>query len=122
MEKRTLTCIGCPMGCQVTVDMQGGEILSVSGYTCKRGERYARREVVSPTRVLTTTLPVEGGACPSVAVKTAGEVPKSLLQDCVRALSGITVKAPVAIGDTLVHDILGTGIDIVAASAVPEIN
>ena len=120
MEKCTLTCIGCPMGCQVTVEMEAQEILSVSGYTCKRGERYARREVIAPTRVLTTTLPVEGGLCPSVAVKTAGEVPKPLLRDCVRALAGITVKAPVAIGDILLRDICGTGVDIVAAASVDK--
>ena len=55
MDTRILTCIGCPMGCQVTVVLEGSEIKSISGYTCKRGERYAAREVTDPTRVLTTT-------------------------------------------------------------------
>ena len=47
MEKRELTCIGCPLGCAVTVEMEGGEILKITGNTCKRGEEYARKEVTN---------------------------------------------------------------------------
>ena len=36
MEKRELTCIVCPLGCAVTVEMEGTEILSITGHTCKR--------------------------------------------------------------------------------------
>ena len=45
MEIRNLTCISCPMGCSVTVEMNGNEVVSVSGNTCRRGEVYARKEV-----------------------------------------------------------------------------
>ena len=34
MEKKELTCIGCPMGCQITVELETGEIKSVTGNTC----------------------------------------------------------------------------------------
>ena len=50
MDKRTLTCIGCPLGCTVEVTTENGQILSVTGNTCKRGEDYARKEVTNPTR------------------------------------------------------------------------
>ena len=44
MEERKLTCIGCPMGCPLVVTMDGGEVVSVTGNTCKRGEIYGRKE------------------------------------------------------------------------------
>ena len=47
---RELTCIGCPMGCPLTVTMEAGEVISVTGNTCKRGDIYARKEVTNPTR------------------------------------------------------------------------
>ena len=53
MKERMLTCIGCPMGCQLTVTMEGNEILSVEGNTCPRGDIYARKEVTNPTRIVT---------------------------------------------------------------------
>lgn len=61
MDKRTLTCIGCPLGCTVEVTTENGQILSVTGNTCKRGEDYARKEVTNPTRIVTTTVRVSGG-------------------------------------------------------------
>ena len=57
MEKRELICIGCPMGCPLVVELDGAEIVSVSGYTCKRGDVYARKEVTNPTRIVTSTGP-----------------------------------------------------------------
>jgi len=117
-KTRNLICIGCPMGCQLTVTMQEGSVTSVAGNTCKRGDDYARREVISPTRVFSTTLPVLGGNRPTVPVKTAGEVPKPMVLQCARALHGITLNAPVAAGDVVVCNILGTGVDIIAVADV----
>ena len=51
MEERKLTCIGCPMGCPLTVVMNGKEVVGVTGNTCKRGDVYARKEVTNPTRI-----------------------------------------------------------------------
>ena len=61
MEKRDLTCIGCPLGCQITVTMENGEVTDVKGNTCPRGDKYAREEVTNPTRVVTSIVKVEGG-------------------------------------------------------------
>ena len=58
---RELTCIGCPMGCPLTVTMEAGEVISVTGNTCKRGDIYARKEVTNPTRIVTSTVRVTGG-------------------------------------------------------------
>lgn len=114
MEKRELICIGCPMGCPLTVELDQGQVTSVAGHTCKRGEVYARKEVTNPTRIVTSTVKVEGGRVDMVSVKTREDIPKDKIFACVKALKGITVKAPVHIGDVILSDVAGTGVDIVA--------
>lgn len=118
MEKRELICIGCPMGCPVTVELDGGEIASVTGYTCKRGDVYARKEVTNPTRIVTSTVKVAGGAADMVSVKTRDDVPKGKIFECVQALKGVTIQAPVHIGDVVVANVAGTGVDIIATKGV----
>ena len=70
MEQRILTCIGCPLGCLVTVELENGEVVSVTGNTCKRGDDYVKKEVTAPTRIVTSTVKVTGGNVPTVSVKT----------------------------------------------------
>lgn len=118
MEERNLTCISCPMGCPLTVVMDQGEVVSVSGNTCKRGDIYARKEVTNPTRIVTSTVRVEGGSADMVSVKTKEDVPKGKIFECVRALKDVTVKAPVHIGDVIVPNVADTGVDIVATKEV----
>ena len=76
MEKRELTCICCPLGCQITATIQNGEVDEVSGNTCPRGAAYARTELLHPMRIVTTTVPVIGGTSCRVSVKTRQEIPK----------------------------------------------
>ena len=45
MEERKLTCIGCPMGCQLQVIIKDGIVEKVTGNTCKRGADYGKKEV-----------------------------------------------------------------------------
>ena len=118
MEIRKLTCISCPMGCQITVEMDGNEVVSVTGNTCKRGAVYARKEVTNPTRIVTSTVKVIGGKADMVAVKTKEDSPKGKIFDCVKALKGVEVEAPVHIGDVIIADAAGTGVDIVATKNV----
>lgn len=118
MEKRELICIGCPLGCMLTVEMDGNEVAGVSGNTCIRGDKYARKEVTNPTRIVTSTLAVEGGDKASVSVKTKEDIPKDKIFDCMKALKGVCVKAPVEIGDILVENVADTGVDIVATKQV----
>lgn len=118
MEIRTLTCISCPMGCPLTVEMDGDEIISVTGNTCKRGDVYARKEVTAPTRIVTSTVKVTNGSADMVSVKTKTDIPKDKIFDCVKCLKGVSVEAPVHIGDVIVPNAAGTGVDIVATKDV----
>ena len=119
MKKVNLICIGCPLGCPLEVEMAGEEVLTVSGNTCKNGEKYARKELTDPTRIVTSTVRVVGGTLAMVSVKTASDIPKGKIFDCVTALKAIDVPAPVAIGDVILENVCGTGVSIVATKNVP---
>lgn len=118
MEKRELTCIGCPLGCTVTVTMDGAEICDVTGNTCKRGEVYARKEVTNPTRIVTSTVNVVGGVSPTVSCKTAQDIPKSKIFAVTEALRGVKVNAPISIGDVVFTNVAGTGVDMIATKGI----
>lgn len=109
-----LVCIGCPLGCNLSVQMKGAEVVDVSGNTCKKGAEYARKEVTNPTRIVTSLVRVKNGNIAVVSVKTKEDIPKSKIDDCVKALKNVEVEAPIKIGDVLLSNVAGTGVDIVA--------
>ncbi len=121
MEKRELTCIGCPMGCQITVEMEDGNVLSVKGNTCAIGDKYARNEVTHPERTVTSTVVIVGGDKPRVSVKTKTNIPKDKIFDCMKEIDLVCVKAPVHIGDVIVKNVAGTGVDVVATREVAAV-
>ena len=120
MEVKNLTCINCPMGCALTVEMNGDEVVNVTGNTCNRGDVYARKEMTNPTRIVTSTVKVTGGKSDTVSVKTKEDIPKGKIFECIRELKNVTIQAPVQIGDVIVEDIADTGVDIVATRNVTE--
>lgn len=119
---KTMTCIVCPMGCQIDIELdEGKNILSIKGNTCKRGEAYVREEMSDPKRTLTSTVRITGAKYDVyLPVKTDGGIPKSKLFAAMEELSKITVKVPVKRGDVIVDDLLGTGVALVAGKTVEE--
>lgn len=115
---KKLTCIGCPLGCALTVEVEQDEVISVSGNTCPRGDAYARKEVTDPTRIVTSTVRVTGGSAPVVSCKTKADIPKGKMFDVTNALRNVTVAAPVHIGDVLLCNVAQTGVDVVATKNV----
>lgn len=119
MTTRNLTCIVCPKGCELTVTFGGaGEIEKIEGYTCKRGEEYARNECTHPVRTVTSTVKTESGR--TVAVKTASPIPKELIFDAMKEINAVRVPdtQAVEIGDVIIPDVCGTKISVVATSRV----
>ncbi len=121
MELRELVCIRCPIGCNLQVTMEDGKAIKVTGNSCNRGVEYGIKECTNPTRIVTTIVPVINGELPMVPVKTSGDIPKGMISDCLKALKGIKVEAPVKIGDLVLKDVAGTGIDIIATREVGRI-
>ncbi len=118
METRELTCINCPMGCQLTVTMDGDKIADISGYTCPRGKIYAEKEVTNPTRIVTSTVKVTGGVKERVACKTESDIPKDKIFDVMDAINSASVEAPVIIGETLIQNAADTGVAVIATANV----
>lgn len=114
---KELICIGCPIGCMMKVDVQGEEI-RVSGNGCKRGESYARNEILCPKRPIASTVALKNGAIRRLSVRTAGEVPKDSIFACMQEIHEICVSAPVRIGDVVLKNCAGTGVDIIATKNV----
>lgn len=114
MITKTITCITCPIGCEITVEGDGKTVASLKGAQCKRGETYAAAEYAHPERILTSLAKVDGAGVPLVAIRSAKPVPKDTLFQCMDVIRKIVLKAPVKAGDVVVPDICGTGVDMVA--------
>ena len=115
METKTLTCIKCPRGCQIEAMLKDGQVLCVSGNSCKRGEIYATSELTNPVRTVTTTVPVIGShAEKMVSVKTSQDVPKDMVLDVMAGVKPLVAYSPVNIGDVICENIAGTGADLIA--------
>lgn len=121
MEKREFVCIGCPLGCNVTVKLDGTEIKNITGNTCPRGADYVTKELTDPRRIVTSLVRVTDGELPVVSVKTASDIPKDKIRDCIRALKDVELPAPVQVGDVVLENVCGTGINVVATKTIERV-
>ena len=118
MTVKKLSCICCPAGCGICVEREGGQILSVTGNACPRGEDHVRTELTVPVRTLTTTVRVRGSGNPVVPVRTLGQIPRERMGECLAALHALVLEAPVAMGQRVLENVAGTGIPVVATRNV----
>ena len=112
-----ITCINCPVGCRMTVTVEDGKVVKVTGNTCKRGVAYAEQECVAPQRMVTAVVTVADRKTP-VSVKTRTPIPKVKIFECMKQLAATEIKAPVHMGDVVCADVCGTGVDIIATKNV----
>lgn len=119
--KQELICISCPIGCllEVTRDARGN--LTVTGNACKRGEIYGKKEVTAPTRTVTSTVAVLSGLAPLCAVRTQTDIPKDKIFACMEEIRKAVITAPVKIGDVILENVAGTGVNVVATSVVDAV-
>lgn len=122
-EEKTVSmiCVNCPVGCDIKVTVKDGEVTNVEGNTCPRALEFARKEIANPERVFATTVRVEGGKLPVCPVRSRGPVPKSRVFDISKEVARQTVKAPIEIGQVILADACGTGVDIVASRSLEAI-
>ena len=111
---KKLTCIICPMGCTVDAEIINGEVKSIKGHSCKRGEEYAKSECVNPVRTITTTIFAKGGKV--IPVKTDKPVPKEKIPDCMKEIKLTKVSLPISIGSVIIENIEGTGANVVTTN------
>ena len=114
-----VTCIRCPLGCAITVDVApDGAAVYREGASCARGREYAVAEVTAPVRSVATTINVSGCGEP-LSVKTADPIPKPLIADAVRAIKALRTELPVRAGDVILPDVCGTGVPAIATKSLP---
>jgi CxxC motif-containing protein len=113
-------CIGCPMGCRLEVDEnEAHEIVEVRGFSCKRGEAYAKQEHVEPKRMVTTTVAVTDGLWARLPVRTTAPVPKDRVAELCQQLHQLTISAPIERGEVVLANALGTEADVIASRSMP---
>ena len=119
--KKTITCIACPLGCDLVVEYaEGSDAVTVTGNKCERGEVYATEEILAPKRTVTATVSLLGGELPRLPVRTNASIKKELIPDLLNELYGLTVQAPVGAGDTILLNFRGSGIDVIATRRFPS--
>lgn len=121
LETKSMNCIVCPLGCKLTVELDNGKVLSVTGNACPRGEKYANEELTSPTRMLTSTVKINSAILPLLPVVSEKPLPKDKVMACAIELRNVTVNAPIKQGDVIVPNILNLGIDILASRSMDKI-
>lgn len=109
---KELICIVCPQGCRLRVDES--KDYAVTGNRCPRGEAYGHTELENPVRTITSTVAVRGAMYPRCPVKTSAPIPKALIFEAMRTLDGLVLDAPVHLGQVVVRNVCGTGVDFVA--------
>jgi CxxC motif-containing protein len=114
---KEIICIECPAGCRIGVDVEDSGAISVTGNKCEKGCAYARKEVTSPERMLTSTVKAEGLDLKRIPVKTDKPVPKGRIEDVMKIIRREKIKRPVKIGDVVVKNVLGLEVDIVVTKA-----
>jgi len=116
--KKEMICVGCPMGCYLSVDYVGETIRGVTGNRCRVGLEHAEKECFNPERTLTTTVNVQGGNLPLVSVRTSKPIPKNRIFEAMALLAKVEIEAPVKIGEEIIHNIFDTNVSVVATKNI----
>ena len=116
---KNLTCIECPKGCALAVEVEKGRVINVSGNMCPKGKGYALSEIENPVRVLTSTVLLEGAVLKMLPVKTDRPIPKKVLLEAMREIKKVKVSRTVRIGDVILENLLGLGVNLIAARESP---
>ncbi|NLV88881.1 MAG: DUF1667 domain-containing protein [Tissierellia bacterium] len=116
-------CKVCPVGCNLVIkkDNSNPSAYIVEGNRCNRGKEFGIKEMEEPSRILTSRVLLENGPMSRLPVKTTGIIPEDLVDQCMEIIKVTKVSAPVKKGQVIIKDILGTGVDVVAARRVNKL-
>lgn len=115
---KTITCIQCPKGCTLSIDVENCRVVKVTGNECPKGEKYAVSEVENPMRILTSAVLTEGLSLKMAPVRTGGPIPKSRIMPSMDEIKKLRLKHPADAGEILVKDFMGLGVDLIITRKV----
>ena len=118
-DPKKIICITCPKGCEAEVTQEGDSI-QIQGKICKKGKAHVVQEFTEPMRTLTSTVLVEGSSARRLPVRTRGPIPKKDLFRAMDLIVQARVKPPVRIGEVIIPNLLGTGVDLVSSDDLRE--
>jgi len=124
MSTREFTCVVCPNGCTIVVDVDNDEtpvVTRVQGNVCRSGEAWARQEVENPMRTIASSVPVNKGDFPLVSVRTNRPVPLAKIREVMEEIRRVSLSAPVGIGEVIVSSPAGCDTEVVATRRVRKI-
>lgn len=113
-----ITCIECPVGCGLEVDIENCRVIKVSGSKCPKGEPYAVSEVENPLRMLTSTVLSHNLPMKMVPVRTDKPIPKSRILEAMAEVKKLRIDKPLRVGETIVANFLGLGANLIATRDV----
>ena len=116
--KKIFTCIICPNGCEIEVELDKDKIINIEGATCKKGKEYVNQELINPQRNISSSVKVVNGDLDIVSVRLNNTIPKDKIFEVMDEIKKIQVKAPVKMGDIIEHNILDLNVDLIATKNI----
>lgn len=113
-----ITCIECPKGCEIEVDLSDGIINRITGNLCHKGDQYARQEIIAPQRILTATVLADNLSLQLVPVRTDKPIPKNKIFEAMGEIHAAVISSPVKAGDVIIHGIVGSDANLIATRDV----
>ncbi|NLT68256.1 MAG: DUF1667 domain-containing protein [Acidobacteria bacterium] len=123
MSTKEFTCVVCPNGCPIVVNIDDDEtpvITHIEGSTCKKGEEWVHQEIENPMRTISSSVVVTGGDCILASVRTNRPIPLGRIMKVMEEIKQVTVIAPLAIGDVVLRNPAGCDTEIVATRSVAK--
>ena len=117
-EIKKIICVACPVGCALIATISGTEVLQLEGNICPRGVTYARDEVSNPLRTFTSTVRVTGGIHPVCPVRSRTPLPLNKVFDVSGEVARVSLNTPITIGQVIIENVCGTGVDIIASRSM----
>lgn len=115
---KKITCIECPKGCSLSIDIENCRVVKVSGNECPKGEKYAIQEIENPMRILTSTVLAEGLSLKMVPVRTDKPIPKSKIMEAMSEIKRIRLKSQIKAGSVIVENFLSPGVNLLVTRNV----
>jgi CxxC motif-containing protein len=118
--EKIIRCISCPEGCMIKVLYRGADFIieSIEGNGCKKGKKFAEKELKKPLRILTTTIGIKSDYKNRLPVRSGSPAPKDKIPEMIVKVKEIKVSTPVKVGDILAENFLDTGVDIIASETI----
>ena len=120
--KKQYTCIVCPNGCNIEAEIENGQVVSVVGHSCPRGEQYVRQELTAPRRTIASSVPVKGGVLPLASVRLTAAVPKEMIFPVMEEIRKVQLTAPVAAGDVVLPHVCGLDSNVIVTRNVAALS